>query len=367
MNAIAMLTEMVETPSVSRREGLLAQLLVLRMTELGFTAHVDDAGNAVGWRGEDPATAQRTICLLGHMDTVPGDIPVRVEDGKLYGRGSVDAKGSLATFVQAVARVEPAPGTSLVVIGAVEEEVASSRGAHHAAQCFAPDACLIGEPSGWDALTIGYKGCLWLDVEGVRDCGHGAGPVRAIAEELVAFWSRLRAVATDCGPGGDGLFESVDTRLDAFRTNSDGLQDRACATIGMRLPPGFRHREFRGRVETLARELGLDVTVRGELAAHVGSRSDGLGRAFGRALAARGVRPRYLKKTGTSDMNVVGPVWKCPIAAYGPGDSALDHAPNEHLELAEYERAIEVLGAALVIGGWAAGHLERSAAQRCAE
>jgi LysW-gamma-L-lysine carboxypeptidase len=42
-------------------------------------------------------------------------------------------------------------------------------------------------------------------------------------------------------------------------------------------------------------------------------------------------------------MNVVAPVWKCPIVAYGPGDSALDHTPNEHLELDEYWKAVNVL------------------------
>jgi LysW-gamma-L-lysine carboxypeptidase len=42
-------------------------------------------------------------------------------------------------------------------------------------------------------------------------------------------------------------------------------------------------------------------------------------------------------------MNVVGPLWQCPIVAYGPGDSALDHTPNEHLSLDEYWRAITVL------------------------
>ena len=46
-------------------------------------------------------------------------------------------------------------------------------------------------------------------------------------------------------------------------------------------------------------------------------------------------------------MNVVAPVWKCPIVAYGPGDSALDHTPHEHLELEEYWRAVLVLEATL--------------------
>ena len=46
-------------------------------------------------------------------------------------------------------------------------------------------------------------------------------------------------------------------------------------------------------------------------------------------------------------MNVVAPVWHCPIVAYGPGDSALDHTPNEHLPLDEYWRAVNVIEHAL--------------------
>lgn len=353
MNAVEMLVEMVETISYSRGEGVLSQLIVKRMHELGMESHVDRAGNAVGRIGAHPDAAERTIVLLGHIDTVPGRIPVRIEDGKLYGRGSVDAKGPFATFVQAVARVEAAPGTSIVVIGAVEEEVASSKGAHFAATQYRPSACVIGEPSGWDAVTIGYKGCQWLDVHGARDCGHGAAPTVAIAEEVVSFWNRIAGEAASFGRGGEGLFDSVDVRLDQFRTNSDGLRDTARATIGMRLPEGFRAAEFETHARALAHELGLEFEIRGELPAHTGARGDGLGRAFGRALASRGVRPRFLKKTGTSDMNVVGPAWRCPIVAYGPGDSSLDHTPNEHIVLAEYERAIEVLADALVVGDWA--------------
>ena len=52
-------------------------------------------------------------------------------------------------------------------------------------------------------------------------------------------------------------------------------------------------------------------------------------------------------KTGTADLNVVGPVWGCPVVAYGPGDAALDHTPHERLSLEEYRRAVDVLGAVL--------------------
>jgi LysW-gamma-L-lysine carboxypeptidase len=46
-------------------------------------------------------------------------------------------------------------------------------------------------------------------------------------------------------------------------------------------------------------------------------------------------------------MNVVAPYWKCPMVAYGPGDSSLDHTPQEHVEIDEYRRSIDVLESVL--------------------
>ena len=66
-----------------------------------------------------------------------------------------------------------------------------------------------------------------------------------------------------------------------------------------------------------------------------------------RAQAEPDAKAAFLLKTGTSDMNVVGPTWRCPILAYGPGDSRLDHTPDEHVVLDEYWRAVLVLERAL--------------------
>src|SRR6185312_613024 len=65
--------------------------------------------------------------------------------------------------------------------------------------------------------------------------------------------------------------------------------------------------------------------------------------AFNAAIRANGGAPRIKVKTGTSDMNLVGPFWGCPIVAYGPGDSRLDHQPDEHIMLEDVERATKIL------------------------
>lgn len=166
--AIELLRELVSIRSLSRHEHDATAWLAAAMRGAGYErAFVDEAGNAVGEMGD--VRAARTFVLLGHIDTVPGDIRVRYEttpEGDvLYGRGSVDAKGPLATFVSAVARLGPAfarqAGVRLVVVGAVEEEAASSKGARFIAARFdggnepIPDACVIGEPSSWRRVTLG--------------------------------------------------------------------------------------------------------------------------------------------------------------------------------------------------------------------
>jgi LysW-gamma-L-lysine carboxypeptidase len=61
------------------------------------------------------------------------------------------------------------------------------------------------------------------------------------------------------------------------------------------------------------------------------------------AIRGAGGDPRLLRKTGTADVNLYAAAWDCPAATYGPGDSALDHAPDERLSLAEFDRAVTVL------------------------
>jgi LysW-gamma-L-lysine carboxypeptidase len=273
-------------------------------------------------------------------------------DGKLYGRGSVDAKGPLATFVMAVAGLEPAPGTTITVVGAVEEECATSKGARHRAGLHRPEACIIGEPSGFDAVTLGYKGRLLIGYRDTQACGHSAGPQGAVAERAVAFWNALKAWSDAFNEGKDALFAQLMPALQSIRVTSDGLAETVDATVGFRLPPDFDvaalEREARAHAGT------AELTLHGNEVAWSSPRTTPLARAFGRAFAKADLPPRFKHKTGTSDMNVLGPLWQCPIVAYGPGDSLLDHTPDEHVVLDEYLRAIDLLRDALVEAGYAA-------------
>ena len=339
-----LLIQAVGQTSLSGEEAALAELLRAWMAERGFEAKVDEAGNAVGVRGN----GARTVVLLGHIDTVPGDIPVRVEGDWLYGRGSVDAKGSFCAFVAAVADLpaEALAGARFVCIGATEEEAPSSRGARHAARTYGPDFVLIGEPSGWEGLTLGYKGRLVAKVSIEKDNFHTAGEGQSAADDLTEGWFRVREWAAHQS-GGQGIFGAVQVTLQALSSSGDGLTQRAQATIGLRLPPGLAPYQAEEALRAAYEGLGATLTFTGHETAVRHPKDNELTRALRVAIRAQGGQPTFKVKTGTSDMNVVAELWPVPTLAYGPGDSALDHTPGERLSLSEYERAVAVLRAAL--------------------
>jgi len=344
MNDATFLQELLSIPSPSGGEDILAEYLVSQMQRAGFRAHRDEAGNAVGIAG-DPR-ALHNVVLLGHMDTVPGFIPVHWVGDRLHGRGAVDAKGPLAAFVLAAAHVIPhLTDTRITVIGAVEEE-SHGWGAHYLAQTMpAPDCCLIGEPSAWDSITLGYKGMLVMEYRLSQPGGHSAGELPSPAELAVSFWNNLRRYAFACNQMQTSRFHTLDPALRDLRTWSDGLSDSVEMNIVARLPPDFNVDDLQDKMEAWSN--GARLTFMGSDPAYQSEKNSAPVRALLRAIRAEGAKPRFKLKTGTSDMNVVGPVWNCPIVAYGPGDSALDHTPKEHLELEEFRASVRVLTRAL--------------------
>lgn len=350
--AVALLVGAVERASPSGGEAALARFLSEGMRPWAERAVVDEVGNAVGWFGQGP----RTVVLLGHIDTAPGWWPVRREGNVLHGRGSVDAKGSLCAMITAASRLPAAvrDGSSVQIIGAVEEEVASSKGARHALKAYPrPDLVIVGEPSGWDALTLGYKGRLVARFEAERPEGHGARDEATAAALAARAWHLAQAWASSHNPAGVGPFDAVQASLTAIGSSSDGLRQRAHALIGFRLPPGLEPvvaaSELRARLAELTARPGTSLTLSGHERAHRGDRDGPAARALRVAIRKQGGRPRHLTKTGTSDMNVVAPVWDVPMVAYGPGDSGLDHAPDERLDVTEYLQSVRVLERALTI------------------
>lgn len=343
VDAADLLTELLSVPSESGHESAVASLLVSRLLHSGFDVDVDAAGNVIAAWGD----GDETIALVGHLDTVSGVIEVRRDGDLLHGRGAVDAKGPLAAAIAAVSR-QPRHGLRrYVVVGAVDEE-ASSRGARCLAESMpAPSALVILEPSGWDAVTVGYKGSVRLHASVDQPQAHGAGGDPSAADHCVALIRALQDhVAVSNGDAG--VFDRVDVRVLGFASTSDGLVDHASVEIGVRTPPGCDVDALLGIARSS--EPAAALTVLGREPGVRTNRGSPLARGFVRAIRATGGAPRFKVKTGTSDLNILAPAWGCHAIAYGPGDSHLDHTPREHISIAELERATSVLERALGAG-----------------
>ena len=328
--------------SPSGQERAVAEYLAQAMTERGLHGRVDEVGNAVGEIG----AGHPHVMLLGHIDTVPGFIPVQLRQGALYGRGAVDAKGSFAAFICAATRLATggAVGKRITLVGAVEEEAVTSKGARHALRQYSPDVVIIGEPSGWDAITLGYKGRLIIHYRCQRPMSHTANREPVPAEEAAAFWQRIQDFARAWNEAHGvrfGQWGAIDPSLRHIVTGDDPFVQTVEARLALRLPLELTPDEAMAAISGFAGDAvvtfsGAELAVRSE-------KTTPLVRSFLVSIRQAGGEPRFKLKTGTSDMNVVAAHWRCPTVAYGPGDSSLDHTPDEHLDLEEYARAIDVL------------------------
>jgi LysW-gamma-L-lysine carboxypeptidase len=82
------------------------------------------------------------------------------------------------------------------------------------------------------------------------------------------------------------------------------------------------------------------------MSAHVSDKNDRLVMALRSAVRKSGLVPRLLVKGGTADFNYAA-AWRCPMAAYGPGDSKLDHTDEERVSISEYLTSASILKNAL--------------------
>lgn len=320
--------------------------LVRRMKSLGYDeAFIDDAGNAVGVMGG----GSKQILLLGHIDTVPGEIELR-RDGVppheiLYGRGAVDAKGPLACFVDGIARVGARDGWQFVVIGAVEEE-RDSEGARFAAAQYRPDLAIIGEPNRWDRIALGYKGSAWATLTMRRGQVHTASGEPTAPEAAVEAWLKIKSFVDSFNTDRQTAFDKLLLTLRGMESGSDDFEQWARLKVGVRLPVDVSPQDWYARLKEVARDAVVEPTGFA-IPAWACEKNTPLVRTFLSAIRLQGGEPRFVYKTGTADLNIVAPAWKCPAVVYGPGDSTLDHTPDEHIELSEYTKAVIVLSEVL--------------------
>ncbi|QLD89820.1 M20/M25/M40 family metallo-hydrolase [Natronomonas salina] len=147
----------------------------------------DGAGNVVARRN---AGADRSLALVGHHDVVPpdddqiedGDYVVAERDGRLYGRGTADMKGSVAAAMVAFRDADVHPGTELVFVSFAGEESGGVGCRAAIDDGFAPDYAVVGEGStsysaeGVTDVAVAHKGRRGSTVLAEGASSHASEP-----------------------------------------------------------------------------------------------------------------------------------------------------------------------------------------------
>lgn len=353
--AIELLREALELYTPSRSEAALANMIKDRcVNELGFEqVNIDNVGNIIATKG----TGEPSILLCGHMDTVPGQVPVRIEDGYIYGRGASDAKSPLIAMLLAASEFPKQSGT-VIFAGVVDEEgnaigvkqlVKSKIGVHYA---------VFGEPSGIDNITIAYKGRLALRLTcDVGESAHASAPwlARNSIEEMYDFWKEIKSEVVRVGTAENNAKSISCSLTEITGGSSHNVTPQKCkVTIDIRVPTittcGNVLRSIDDVITRVSAKKGIKATYRIEdqTEPFEADHTSPLVRALLLAvLDIRNKRPLLLRKTGTGDMNVLGHSFKIPVITYGPGDAHASHTADERVNIDEYVASIEVYKRAL--------------------
>lgn len=342
---------LVDVESVSGNEGELADAVELALRGAEHLTLIRE-GNVIVARTE-LARAERVV-IAGHLDTVPvtGNLPARIEDGVLWGRGAVDMKGGLAVLLSlAAAEKEPSRDVTWIVYD--NEEVDEARnGLGHLFRTrpdlLVADFAILAEPTS-ARIEGGCNGTLRIEarVPGVAahsarawrgtNAIHGAAPVLA---KLAAYEPRTVEV--------DGLTyrEGLNAVGIAGGIAGNVIPDSCVVTINYRFAPDKSAAQAEHHVRDIlstAGVHGLEVTVvdRGE-GCRPGLNSP-LAQSLALAVSATGAgEPRA--KQGWTDVARFGAAG-IPAVNYGPGDPELAHSDGERVTIAEIRQVREGLAA----------------------
>ena len=349
--AVRLLTNLLGIYSPSGKEEDIASFVAQELKKLGFQVGIDSVGNVIGTVGE----GHPVVFLCGHMDTVAGIIPIRFEEGKIFARGAVDAKGPLASMIMGAAQAAKDPAfKGRILLASVIEEEATSRGIKEIIkEGIQADYAIFGEPSGVENITIGYKGQIQLKIICKTQTGHASTPwlYENALEKAYELWGQIKNNFSPVEKQ-ESTFSAVSTCLTKIaggQANSV-IPFEAEMFLDVRVPPQFTTKQVYDDVRKVIerfKDSNPKVLVKTSLQDTVEpfevDKSSPLVRALSISIRRVTGKPAtVLRKTGTGDMNILGKAMNVPIVTYGPGDSHLDHTVDEHIIIDEYLNSIQV-------------------------
>lgn len=336
MNAVELLREVVRIPSESKQEDAVVARLKSAMLELGMSPAVSGRNLTAMLDGGDGPL----LLLNSHTDTVPvgqgwtrDPLKADIEDGKIYGRGSNDAKGCLVAMIIAAQKAfaTNAPKGKVLIAASCEEEVLGQGLEVLLPTLPRPDAAVVGEPTGLKA-AVAQKGLLLLEIIAKGRSAHaahggGINAVEAAARDVLA----LSTLAIDKEHPVLGRTTMHVTQISGGDRHNV-IPDRCRLVVDIRTTPSVSPDEI---IALVKKTVEGEVVIRSNRLGSV--ETDASHPIVQAALAANPSGRAYGSPTLSDWVFLKG----IPTVKAGPGDSKRSHTPDEYLEVAELEAGVD--------------------------
>ena len=356
-----LLRKLVQAETTAERgERAGAEVISTDLGQSGINSRIDSwDGNRANIIAQIKSAGRRGALLFAcHLDTVgPGEASWKYppfagieSEGRIYGRGSADMKGGIAAVVTAIRQIVES-GVKLegdiILFAAAGEETDSCGAKRFVRDCGGISelaGIVIPEPTDFEVITA-HRGLLWLKVTTRGKATHGSTPelgvnaiasMRAVLDELENYKIRFEPhkLLGEC-------CMSINTIVGGKAINV--VPDKCDIGIDIRTLPAQKHQDIIAdfqKIFTKLRqknpEFDADVSIVREVKALETDSSCDFVKEF---CSAAGIN-----ETRAVGFTTDGPYFAslgAPVVIFGPGKPELCHKPDEYIEIADVEKAVE--------------------------
>lgn len=317
-------------------------------------------------KGDDSG---HSLMFNGHTDTVlPYNMTIEpftafIEDGKIYGRGSVDMKGALACFMMTLIAIKRSgfiPGGDIIFTAVIGEEGKSEGTEYIVNSNIRADAAIVGEPSNYE-YAIGHRGLEWFDVTFYGKASHSGKPEQGVnaIEQAMSFINRVKQ---DLYPKlKDKYNEYMGGSVMNFGTISGGTEqstvaDKCILRIDRRFIPGEDKdtvmAEYQDIIDSLKSEdrtfnAKIEITPESVLALYhpplITSFNEPIVSVVRESIkSVINKEPTITRGIGWSDAALLKTYANIPTVVLGPGDLSLAHTEKEYVKIVDLINYVDI-------------------------
>ena len=333
-DAIALLKELIATPSISREENKAADVFENQLKTYGLT--YERKNNNLWCLSPKWEEGKPTLLLNAHIDTVKpvaswtrNPYEPSVEEDKLFGLGSNDCGGGLVTLLQVFRyfRENESP-YNIIYLASAEEEVSGDNGISCVLPLLPPiDVAIVGEPTEMQP-AVAEKGLMVIDMVAHGKSGHaarneGVNAIYEILEDLEWIRNYQFKKASEFL----GETKMTVTMIQAG-TQHNVIPDECKAVIDVRTNEFYRNEYV---LEFLRKRLHSDIQAR---SVRLHSSHIDINHPLIQKCIAMGKKP--FGSPTLSDQALM----PFPSFKMGPGESSRSHSADEFIRISEMEQAI---------------------------